>query len=190
VNRQAHLWAVGFGDTRRAAQVRDAVAELGRRTHDLVLLEMAVAVRYADGSFTLDGEPFLPEVGARGGTMARILASLALGAPPMTARAVGVMLTLVGVAPEGAIDDAFVRDVQRLMKPGTSALFALDEVRDMCAVLRGIEGLGGTVLKTNVDLERARRIQAVLAAPADSAGAAGDGSRSGRSPARERSNGP
>jgi hypothetical protein len=37
----------------------------------------------------------------------------------------------------------------------------------MKAILRGIRGLGGTVLKTNVDLERAKLIQATLAAPSD-----------------------
>ena len=41
------------------------------------------------------------------------------------------------------------------MKPGTSALFVLDEEEneDMDVTLHAIRGLGGTVLKTNVDLE-------------------------------------
>ncbi len=37
----------------------------------------------------------------------------------------------------------------------------------MDPILRGIRGLGGTVLKTNVDPERARLIQSTLAASAD-----------------------
>ena len=64
------------------------------------------------------------------------------------------------------IGDDFVRDVQSLMKPGTSALFVLDEAGDMEVILHKIQGLGGTVLKTNVDLERARLIQSTLAAAA------------------------
>ena len=52
------------------------------------------------------------------------------------------------------------------MKPGTSTLFILDQEGDMDAILQGIKGLGGTVLKTNVDLERAKLIQSTLAAPA------------------------
>jgi hypothetical protein len=35
----------------------------------------------------------------------------------------------------------------------------------MDKVLHGIRGLGGTVLKTNVDVERARLIQSTLVAP-------------------------
>jgi uncharacterized membrane protein len=50
------------------------------------------------------------------------------------------------------------------MKPGTSALFVLDQAGNMTSILDGIRGLGGTVLKTNVDLERARLIQSTLAA--------------------------
>jgi hypothetical protein len=37
----------------------------------------------------------------------------------------------------------------------------------MDAILRGIRGMGGTVLKTNVDLERAKLIQATLSASAE-----------------------
>ena len=54
------------------------------------------------------------------------------------------------------IDADFVREVEALMKPGTSALFVLDNEGDMDVILHAIRGLGGTVLKTNVDVERAR----------------------------------
>jgi uncharacterized membrane protein len=37
------------------------------------------------------------------------------------------------------------------MRPGTSALFLLDDAGDMEVILHAIQGLGGTVLKTNVD---------------------------------------
>jgi uncharacterized membrane protein len=47
----------------------------------------------------------------------------------------------------------------------TSAIFVLDDEGDMEVILHAIRGLGGTVLKTNVDVERARLIQSTLAAP-------------------------
>jgi uncharacterized membrane protein len=62
------------------------------------------------------------------------------------------------------IDDDFVNEVQALIKPGTSALFILDQEGDMPALLRGIRVLGGTVLRTNVDVKRARLIQSTPAA--------------------------
>ncbi len=56
-----------------------------------------------------------------------------------------------------------MRDVETMMKPGSSVLFVLDEAGDMDVILHKIQGLGGTVLSTNVDLERAKLIQVTLA---------------------------
>jgi uncharacterized membrane protein len=68
-----------------------------------------------------------------------------------------------GMATEAGISDAFVREIERLMQPGTSALFILDDAVDMKFILHAIQGLGGTVLKTNVNPERAKLIQSTLA---------------------------
>jgi uncharacterized membrane protein len=163
-----NLWAVGFDDTGRAAQVRDVITGLGREKHHLILVDVAVAVHYADGCFTLNGEPYPAVTRARGGTIAHFLAGLSLGAPPLTGAAVGAMFARIGSTPvEVGITEDFVRDVAGLIKCGTSVLFVLDEGGDMDAILHAIRGLGGTVLKTNVDLERAKLIQSTLAASAD-----------------------
>ena len=66
-------------------------------------------------------------------------------------------------AGEITIDETFIDGVEGLLKPGTSALFVLDREGDLDAVLQGIRGLGGTVLKTTVDVERAKLIQSTLA---------------------------
>jgi uncharacterized membrane protein len=159
----ALLWAIGYDDTDRAEQVRREVARLAE-THCLNLLDAAVAVRYADGCVTLDGEPFVAATQFGGHSFASFLAALALGAPPLTGAAAGALVRGAGgAAAEAGIDDAFIRKVEALMKPGTSALFLLDQEVDMAAILQGIRGLGGTVLKANVDLERTRLIQSTLA---------------------------
>jgi uncharacterized membrane protein len=157
-----HLWAVAFDDVSRADQVRERVTQLAQR-HLLILLDWTVAVRHVDGSFTLDGEPLVHA--SKGGRVANFLASLALGAPPLTSAAIGVFTN--GCDSAGGISEDFVREVERLMKPGTSVLFVVDTVEDMHPALQEIRGLGGTVLKTNVDLERARLIQPALAATTD-----------------------
>jgi uncharacterized membrane protein len=96
------------------------------------------------------------------------LASLALGAPPLSGPAVGTLLASLGnTAGAAGISDQFVREMEGLIKPDTSVLFVLDEVGNLDAILSGIQGLGGTVLKTNVDLERARLIQSALSALCD-----------------------
>jgi uncharacterized membrane protein len=164
MSESGHLWAIGYDDMGRAAQVHDAIARLGER-HCLILLDTAVAVRYPDGLVTLDGEPFVAVPKARGRTLASFFAGLALGAPPLTGAAVGAYLRGTDItAATAGISEDFVSEVEGLMRPGTSALFVLDQEGDMDAILQGIRGLGGIVLRTTVDLERARLIQSTLAA--------------------------
>jgi uncharacterized membrane protein len=160
---RGHLWAVGYDDMARAEQIRGTIIGLGEQ-RCLVLLDTAVVVRYPDGSVTLDGEPFVAATNFSGRTFASFLAGLALGAPPLTGAAVGALVRRTGgAAADVGIDDEFIEEVEALMKPGTSALFVLDQDGDMAAIMQGIQGLGGTVLKTNVDIERAKLIQSTLA---------------------------
>jgi uncharacterized membrane protein len=159
-----HLWAVGYDDVRRAEQMRDEIIRLSERNL-LVLSDIAVAVRYADGSFTLDGEPYVLAGNIRGCGLAGLLARLALSAPPLTSAAVDCGLRSAGTdAGRAAINEDFVGEVKEMMKPGSSALFVLDQVGDLDAILQCIRGLGGTVLKATVDLPRATLIQSTLAA--------------------------
>jgi uncharacterized membrane protein len=165
--KNSHLWAIGYDTMDRAAQVRGEVARLGE-SHCLKLLDSAVVVRYLDGSVTLDGEQFVCVSHLGGHTLATFFARLALGAPPLTGAAAGALERAgSGSAAEAGIDDGFINEVQALMKPGTSALFVLDQEGDMPSILERIRGLGGIVLRTNVDIERAKLIQATLAAAGD-----------------------
>jgi uncharacterized membrane protein len=164
MNAGRHLWAIAYNDMAGAEQLRAELTSLGER-QCLVLLDSAVVVRYPDGSVTLNGEPFVAALHFGGHTFAGFLAGLALGAAPLTGAAAGALVRGAGrSAGEVGINDDFVREVEALMKPGTSALFVLDQAGEMAAILEGIQGLGGTVVRTNVDLERARLIQSTLAA--------------------------
>jgi uncharacterized membrane protein len=164
----AHLWAVGFDNVARAGEVRHEIAGLADQKW-LILLDTAVVVRGADGTVTLDGEPFMTPVDIRGRTVASFLAGLALAAPLLTGTAVSAVQGAVGNTASAAavgISADFIREVEGLMKPGTSALFVLDEQREMAAILHAIRGLGGTVIRTNVDPEGAKLIQSALSAGA------------------------
>jgi len=168
----AHLWAIGYDDMERAYQVRDDIAKLGwgagKAAKYLILLDLVVVVRHLDKSFALDRKPFPGAANILSFAGAGFLAGLVLGTP-LTGATVGALLGSVGTAAatQAGIGEDFIRDVQALMKPGTSALFVLDDAGDMEMILHTIRGLGGTVLKTNVDLERARLIQSTLAASDD-----------------------
>ncbi|HXJ77736.1 MAG TPA: DUF1269 domain-containing protein [Candidatus Methylomirabilis sp.] len=172
----SHLWAIGYHDMERANQVRDEIIKLGWDKHYLILEDLAVVVRHPGGSFTLERESFPTASNILGCTAVGFLAGLVIGTP-LTGAAVGAMLGGTGTAAVAAvgIGDDFVRDVERLMKPGTSALFVLDSEGEMDVILHTIRGLGGTVLKTNVDPERAKLIQSTLAAASDQPSRPGDG---------------
>jgi len=164
-----HLWAVGYDDMERAAHVRDEIVRIGWVANSLILKDLAVVVRRLDGSFTIDREHFPTGSNIVGASVAGFLAGLVIGAPIVGA-AVGAMLggagTAVSVMSAGITDD-FVKDAQRLMKPGTSAIFVLESEGDMDVILHAIRGLGGTILKTNVDAERVRLVQSTLAASSE-----------------------
>ena len=168
MTNSGHLWAIGYDDMGRAHQVREEITSLGWVRSSLLLEDVAVAIRRPDGSFTLDREPFPAAANVLGGTAVGFLAGLVIGAP-LAGAAVGALLAGAGTVTTATvgIGEDFIREVKGLMKPGTSVLFVLDREGDMEAILHAIRGLGGTVLKTNVDAERARLIQSTLAAASD-----------------------
>ena len=165
----AHLWAIGYDDMVRADQVRDEIAELGK---SLLLEDIAVVVRHPDGSFTIGRQPCRGLANVLVCSGVGFFAGLVLLAPLTGATSGALAGATMGaffggadfVATHAGISKAFLREVAAMIKPGTSALFVLDDEGDMEMILHKIRGLGGTVLKTNVDLERARLIQSTLAA--------------------------
>jgi len=163
--RDAHLWAIAYDDPEHAERVRAQVTALAGAGQYLLLLDVAILTRTIDGSFTLNREPFPVTSNVFAGGMLGFLAGLALAAP-MTGAAIGALLGTAASTAANAvgIEDAFVREAKELMKPGMSALLVLDDQGDLEVILHAIRGLGGTVLKTNVDLERAKLIQATLSA--------------------------
>jgi len=169
----AHLWAIGYDDITRADQVRDEIIQLGwgagKAGKYLLLEDIAVVVRRPDGTLTFDRKPFPGLANILACTAAGFLAGLVLAAP-VTGATIGALLGGAGTAAgsHAGISETFIRDVEAMIKPGTSALFVLDNEGDMDMILHKIRGLGGSVLKTNVDLERAKLIQSTLAAaPSD-----------------------
>jgi len=165
----AHLWAIGFDSETRAEEVRGEIENLGwgagRGGKYLVLLDEAVIVRHFDGSFTFNRKPapwgeYLLVSAAAGFLVGLVMAV------PLTGAVFGASLGAIGVmlmSTRAGISNVFVRDVERLLQPGTSALLVDDDVIDLDVIRYAIQGLGGKVLKTNVDPQRASLIQATLA---------------------------
>jgi uncharacterized membrane protein len=168
----SHLWAIGFDNMTRAEQVREEIANLawgnGQAGRYFIVLDMAVVVRHSDGSFTLNREPLSNVGNIVACTAVGFLAGLVLAAP-LAGAALGALLGSIGTttAKNLSIPDDFIRDMETQMKPGTSTLFILDDAGDMDIILRKIRGLGGKVLRTNVDREQVELVQLLLQSSAD-----------------------
>src|SRR4029077_19003379 len=113
----AHLWAIGYADMARADQVRDEITNLGwgsgRAGKYLLLDDIAVVVRHADGSYTFDRKPFPGMANLLACTAVGFLAGLALAAP-LTGVTLGALLGGAGtaaMAAEAGISDKFVQQV-------------------------------------------------------------------------------
>jgi uncharacterized membrane protein len=161
----SNLWAVVFDDPASAAEARATVCRL-QDAQCLGLDDVLLVTRLPDGSFKLDRDP-CPVLGAAGcGGLFGLLAGLVAGQPLLGAAAgaaVGGALAVVGA--RVVIDEAFVREVEALMTPGASVLFVRDEWGDREVILHQLRGTGGKVLKTNVDPEWAKQVQASLDTP-------------------------
>jgi uncharacterized membrane protein len=163
-----HLWAIGYEDLGGAERARETISNLGWNSGDvakyLVLEDIAVVVRHADGTFTIDRAPLSAIANITGCTAVGLLAG-AVVAAPLIGAAIGALVGSIGTAIGAAaehVDSEFIREVEQMMKPGTSALFMLDHQGDLEVILHTIQGLGGTVLKTNVSPELAQLIQSSL----------------------------
>jgi uncharacterized membrane protein len=147
-NRQAigcgHLWAIGYDDMTGADRVRHEITGLGWDKPYLLLEDVAVVVRHPDGSFAVDREPFPAVPNILSWTAVGFVAGLVLAAP-LVGAAVGAVLGGAGsaVAAGVGIGDDFVHEVEAMMKPGTSALFVLDDEGDMDVILHAIRGSAG-----------------------------------------------
>jgi uncharacterized membrane protein len=161
----AHLWAVGYDDSNRASQVQQVIASLGGPEQSLQLLEMAILTRLPDGSFLFNGKPFQTGHQAAHHGALGLLAGFALSVPLLSDEAVTRLFdsTVPEVAKTLGIDEKFKEEIGSMMRPGTCALLVLDVAQDMNVILSRLRGLGGTILKTNVDIERANLIQSTLA---------------------------
>src|SRR5262249_32490884 len=118
---------------------------------------------HPDGSVTFDRKPMAGLANVFACTGVGFRAGLELAAP-LTGATRGALIGSAGTAASShfGIEERLIRYVQAGMKPGTAPLFGLDDAGDREIILHTIQGLGGTVLKTNVDMERAKLIQTPL----------------------------
>lgn len=180
------LTVVGFQGTHRAAEVLNQVLDLNADWAVDLHLEDAVAVyRTRDGKLRVDEsmQPTSKEGAAWGGAVGALIGSLialpftggvsaavaaaAVGASAVTLGAAGVMIGSDDASDDKAtygIAEDFVKQVGGMVQPGQSALFIRGESDKPGKLAERFRGYGGTILRTTLRPEQAKRVQQVIGA--------------------------
>jgi len=170
-----NLIVVAFTDEFRAEEVR--LDFLRMQKEYLVDLEDAVvAVRNKDGKVKLRQMYNLAAGGAVGGGFWGFLIGL-IFLNPLLGVVVGAGTgAIAGALSDVGIDDKFMKTLAATLTPGSSALFVLVRSELTDRVLKELQGVGGTIIKTSLSHEDEKRLQdALRAANADGGAAASSG---------------
>ena len=167
----ADLVVVAFPSEEKAEQVRQKL--LGMQKEYLIELEDAViAVKKPDGQVKLN-QLFSPtKAGAVGGAFWGTLVGM-LFLMPLAGTALGAAAgALSGALTDVGINDGFMKEAAQTLHSGDAALFLLIRKVTADKVLAGLQGVGGTVLRTSFDHTKEERLRQALAAHAAAAPAA------------------
>jgi uncharacterized membrane protein len=182
----AELIVVGFQGTHRAAEVLDTMQRL--HVNALIDLKDGTAVYRTDsGRLRVDRSLSLStkEETALGGVLGALIAAAlalpfaALASVPVAAAALGIGSAAIG-ATGGAvmgfdestswketfgISEDVVKQVGGMVQPGESAVFILGNAGDAARVVERFRGQGGTVLRTTLPPDEAKRLEQAIARP-------------------------
>ena len=168
------LVVLAFPTDDGAQDVLDVISDLQRQ--NLITLEDAATLRFgSDGKPKVKQATSLVGEGAWGGAFWGLLFGLLFFVPVLGIAIGAVTGALMGKFTDVGIDDRFIRDVQRKVKPGQSALFLLVRESNQERVLAAIEPYHPEVLQTSLSVEQERRLRDALSgAPAQSVAAAAE----------------
>lgn len=177
------LVVVGFQGTHRAVEVLGELLDLADWATTINLSDAVAVYRTTDGRLRLnqsvkqttrEGASWGGVLGAliggllavpvTGGVSALVAAST-LGTVALTFGAAGAVIGGEGAAEARnsyGISEDFVRQVGGMVQPGQSALFVLAEIDEPAKLAEHFEGYGGTILRTTLRPEQAKRIQQVI----------------------------
>jgi uncharacterized membrane protein len=157
----SNLVAIAFQDEFKAFELRLELMKMQKEY--LIELEDAVVVTLDEkGKPKLDQAVNLTAAGAVGGSFWGLLIG-ALFLNPLLGMAVGAGAGAIsGKLSDIGIDDNFIKDLGKTLKPGCSALFVLVRKSTPDKVMERLHGFGGTLLKTSLTKDREEELQRVL----------------------------
>jgi uncharacterized membrane protein len=157
----ADLVAIGYPDETTALE---AQGEAERLAHELIIQPDAIAaiVRHKDGKIKVHSSAHSVAAGTSYGMFWGLLFGL-LFFVPFFGMAVGAgMGALFGKIEKSGVNKEFQKQVQDMLKPGTSALFLVVEKATPDKAAEALSKYGGTVLKTSLSKDAEAELQLEL----------------------------
>ena len=154
----AELIAIGYPDETTALEAEQEAQRLAR---ELTIQPDAIAaiVRTKDGKYKVTTNHHDAGSGATFGMLWGLLFGM-LFFVPVFGMAVGAGLgRLMGKLERSGIDREFQRQVRRMLKPGTSALFLVVEKISPDKAIKALSKYGGTVLKSSLTKQAEEELQ-------------------------------
>jgi uncharacterized membrane protein len=167
----ADLVVVAFPSEGKAEEVRQKLLKM-QQEYLIELEDAVIAVKQPDGQVKLN-QLFSPaKAGAVGGAVWGTLIGM-LFLMPLAGTALGAAAgALSGALTDVGINDRFMKEAAQTLHSGNAALFLLIRKVTADKVLAGLQGVGGTVLRTSFDHTREEALRQALAAHAEAAPAA------------------
>jgi len=158
---KSSLSVIVFDDEQKAEDARLKLLDL-RRGGFVDLEDAVVVVRGQDGTVRHHQMHKLTRKGGIAGSITGLIVGSIFFSPVIGAVFGAVSGALSASLTDIGIDDRFVEDLSRKLKPGCSALFTLVRKADPERVREAFLGFGGKVLVNSVSKERETALQEIL----------------------------
>lgn len=156
------LIVIGYESWADAEDARQSLMQM--KSEYLVDLSDAVVAEVdQQGTIRLNQMVNLWTAGAVGGSFWGLLVGLLFIHPLLGVIAGASAGALMGALTDFGIDDRFVKDVSRLMRPGQAALFIMTDSAPTDRVIAELARHGGEVVRTNLDLAQEARVREAFA---------------------------
>jgi len=158
----ADLVVIAFPTEAKAEEIRSKLLDM-QKDYLIELSDAVIAVKQPNGGVKLNQLFHPTATGAVSGTFWGTLIGL-IFLMPLAGAAIGAAAgALSGALTDVGINDQFMKDVSQSLQSGNAALFLLIRKVTADKVLAGLQGVGGTVLRTSLDHTKEEALQRALA---------------------------
>src|SRR3954463_15351068 len=159
--RMSNLTVVAYDDVATAQEVVQTLARL-QQEHNIVIEDIVVAERKADGKVKLHQTQKLGAAGATGGALWGGLIGL-LFLAPLLGMAVGAASGgMAGAFTDIGVDDDMMKQIGEQLEPGKAAVFALPSQGNIDKVLPELAQFRGKVLQSSLSTEAEQQLRQVV----------------------------